>query len=71
VPYQILQYYIKGRPSGTSIRANSHQLTTNKEERLSEWIANLDKRRLPPHPAFVGNIANYLLAQCNDQAPPP
>lgn len=69
--YQILQYRIEGRETRTCIRANSHKLTINEEERLLDWIADLDKRRPPPYPGFVGNTANYLLAQCNGQAPSP
>ncbi|KKA21666.1 hypothetical protein T310_4295 [Rasamsonia emersonii CBS 393.64] len=63
VPYTTLQSRLKGRPARVNLRANSHKLTANEEETLVKWILDLDKRGLPPRPAFVENMANHLLSQ--------
>jgi hypothetical protein len=62
VPYTTVQSRLKGRCARVNLRANSHKLTENEEETLVKWILDLDKRGLPPRPAFVENMANYLLS---------
>jgi hypothetical protein len=51
---------LKGRAARVNLRANSYILTINEEEALITWISDLDKRGLPPRPAFIENMANYL-----------
>ena len=62
VPHSTLTYQLKGRPSCTILRANSHQLTEAEEDLLVQWVLGLAKQGLPPRPAFVENMANHLLA---------
>ncbi|KAL1966447.1 hypothetical protein VTN77DRAFT_4589 [Rasamsonia byssochlamydoides] len=71
VPNATLAHRIKGRAARVSLRANSHKLTANEEETLVKWILDLNKRGLPPRPAFVENMANHLLSQRGSQGPPP
>jgi hypothetical protein len=70
VPYTTMQSRLKGRCARVNLRANSHKLTENEEETLVKWILDLDKRGLPPRPAFVENMANYLLSQRGSQGLP-
>jgi hypothetical protein len=54
---------LHGRTARVDKRANGHKFTENEEEMLVRWILNLDKRGLPPRPAFVVKMANHLLVQ--------
>jgi hypothetical protein len=70
IPRSTLGHRINGRTARVDSRANSHKLTEYEEETLVKWILDLDKRGLPPRPAFVSNMANYLLLQRGSQSPP-
>jgi hypothetical protein len=71
VPFSTLQDRLKGRPARINLRANSHKLTETEEKLLVQWILDLDKRGLPPRPAFVENMANHLLSLRNSITSPP
>ena len=43
VPRSTLTYRLKGRPSHTILRANSHRLTEAEEDLLVQWVLGLAK----------------------------
>lgn len=53
----------KRRASGTyrsETRANSHKLTQEEEDSLTEWMFSIDARGVAPRPATVGEMTNIL-----------
>jgi hypothetical protein len=51
------------------MRATCHKLTEAEEESLIKWILDLEKRGLPPRPAYVEAMANHLLSQHRSHPP--
>ncbi|KMP01593.1 hypothetical protein CIRG_01732 [Coccidioides immitis RMSCC 2394] len=71
VPRTTLQDRFRGRPSRVNLRANLTKFTKAEEDQLVQWILDLDKRALPPRPAFVENMAHHLLTIQDPTSPPP
>ena len=68
VPYTTLSRRLHGISIRDQKRANCHKLSEFEEESIIKWILDLDKRGLPPRPALVRDMTNYLCSQWNKPA---
>ncbi|OJD10787.1 hypothetical protein ACJ73_09697 [Blastomyces percursus] len=52
-------------------KLSAERVSNTQADMLFQWILDLDKRELPPRPAFVENMANYLLSTRSSTTSPP
>ena len=62
IPRATLRDRLKGCVYQDNTRANSHKLTQEEEDSLTQWILSMDSRGAAPRPSTVGEMANILLA---------
>ncbi|KAL3703426.1 hypothetical protein TMatcc_010615 [Talaromyces marneffei ATCC 18224] len=67
VPRTTLQDRMNGMQYRQITRANHHKLTQSEEDSLVKWVLDLDKRGLPPPPAFSctrnGQLSSFTTRQ--------
>jgi hypothetical protein len=75
IPYARLRARIHGRPSYTKSyterRPVASRLTTDQEDAIKLWVADIDDMGIPPTPRLVEEHANAILRRMNPQMEPP